>query len=198
MKYSLLIMDVIPSFDGRGLLPSGTTGFYLPSLEEFVDRFVSVGNRDKRSALFEKYCALCLKCVNTNALKCHYVDGSYVSTKEEPDDIDLLIIFKGSNIDNIPDKLFAELLSELQDLEEMKKQYSCHTFHALDYNPSDYKELRKYHKAVDLFNLHEGVKNDVIGWWKTNFLDKERKIRDPIEKGVIILSEDEIKKMRSS
>lgn len=46
-------MGIIPDFDGKGLLPQGHTGFYSPSLEEFITRFVSVINIETRSNLFE-------------------------------------------------------------------------------------------------------------------------------------------------
>lgn len=47
--------EVIPPFDKRGLLPKGSSGFYSPSLDEFMNRFVSVVNIDIRTNLFEKY-----------------------------------------------------------------------------------------------------------------------------------------------
>lgn len=92
----------------------------------------------------------------------------------------------GLTIDNGPDELYEEYV-EIDDREKIKKEYLCHTWCALDY-PEDYGVIH---------NHHNSVKNDVITWWQTNFLDDERTIADPIEKGVIILSKDEIKKMRS-
>jgi len=180
-------MDVIPDFDGRGLLPNGDMGFYYPSLEEFITRFVSVINIETRTNLFEKYIAFCIKCLNTNALISHYVNGSYTTNEEEPGDIDLLVMLDGSTVDEGPDELYEEYM-EINDRETIKEKYSCHTWCVLDYNPNDFEVLFKYHNSV---------KNDVITWWQTNFLDEERTILDPVNKGVIILPEEEIKKMRS-
>ncbi len=180
-------MDIIPDFDGRGLLPQGDTGFYSPSLEEFITRFVSVINIETRSNLFEKYIAFCIKCLDTNALISHYVNGSYTTNKEEPGDIDILVILDGLTVDEGPDELYEEYI-EINDLETIKETYSCHTWCVLDYNPNDFEVLHKY---------HNDIKNAVISWWQTNFMDEERTTLDPDTKGVIILSQDEINKMRS-
>lgn len=77
---------------------------------------------------------------------------------------------------------------EINDLETIKETYSCHTWCVLDYNPNDFEVLHEY---------HNDVKNVVISWWQTNFMDEERTTPDPHKKGVIILSQDEINKMRS-
>ncbi len=176
-------MDIIPDFDERGLLP---TGFYSPSLEEFITRFVSVINIETRTNLFEKYNIFCLKCLDTQALISHYVNGSYTTNKEEPEDIDLLVILDGLTVDDGPDELYEEYM-DIKNQEKMKKDYSCHLWCVLDY-PEELEIIRNYHNSI---------KNDVITWWQTNFLDEERQIPDPIKKGVVILSEDEIEKMRS-
>lgn len=175
---------IIPEFDERGLLPYG---FYCPELDEFIHRFVSVINMERRQGLFEKYSAFCLRCLDTNALVAHYVNGSYTTTKEKPRDVDLLITLDGSVMDDSPDEIYDEYW-EFKDYVKMKDLYCCHTFCTLEYSKEEYSELYLH---------NEGTKQDVIGWWKTNFLDEERTVRDPVEKGVIILSKDEIDKIRS-
>lgn len=175
--------NIIPPFDERGLLPEGSTGFYFPSLEEFIDRFVTVVNIERRTNLFEKYINFCMKCLNTNALVSHYVNGSYTTIKEEPGDIDLLIMLDGLTV--IDDSMVDEF-KDIGDWQKMKELYSCHTFVALDL-PEDHA----------LYEHHNSVKNDVISWWKRNYLDEQRTEIDSVPKGVIILSEDEIKKVRS-
>lgn len=178
------MVDEIPEFDDRNLLPEG---FYYPTLEEFKNRFVTVENTEKRVGLFEKYKKFCIKCLDTNALKCHFVNGSYVTRKLKPGDIDLLIILDGITVRNDP-VLYNEF-KEIKDWEKMKELYSCHTFAALDL-PSNYKKR-------EIYEHHEFVKNKVIGWWKTNYLDEKRTIKDPVKKGVIILCKKEIEKIRS-
>lgn len=176
--------EIIPNFDERGLLPEG---FYSPLLEEFIIRFVSVVNIERRSNLFEKYHAFCLRCLDTNALVAHYVNGSYTTTKEKPRDVDLLITLDGLMLDESSDEVYNEYW-EFKDHKKMKELYCCHTFCTLEYPKEEY---------IDLYMHNEGTKQDVISWWKTNFLDEERTIEDPVEKGVVILSKDEIRKMRS-
>lgn len=177
------MLTEIPEFDKRNLLPEG---FYHPSLEDFIDRFVNVEDIEKRANLFEKYIKFCLKCLSTNALDRHYVDGSYVSKETEPGDVDLLVILDGLTVDDGPDELYEEYI-ELENREAIKEEYSCHVWCSLEY-PEDMRELCNY------FN---NLENAVIKWWQTNFLDEERTIIDPIPKGVIILSKSEIEKMRS-
>lgn len=173
---------VIPKHDKRGLLPPG---FYSPTLEEFIERFVSVVNMEIRGDLFEKYSQFCNKCLDTGLLISHYVNGSYTTTKENPGDIDLLVILDGLKIDECPDELVDEYL-DIDNSTKMKDEYSCHSFCALKYPVSD-----------PLYNYHNSIKNQVISWWKLNFMDDERTILDPVSKGVIILSEDEISKIQS-
>jgi len=176
--------ESIPKFDGRGLLPQG---FYSPLLEEFISRFVSVVDMERRGNLFEKYQSFCLRCLDTNALVAHYVNGSYTTSKEKPRDVDLLITLDGLTMDESSDEVYNEYW-EFKDHKQMKKLYCCHTFCTLEYPEEEFK---------DLYIHNEETKQDVIGWWKTNFLDEEHTIRDPVEKGVIILSKEEIDKMRS-
>lgn len=176
--------NVTPNYDNRGLLPEGE---YHTSLDNFIERFVNVTNIQTRAELFEKYVQFCLKCLETTALLSHYVNGSYVTIKEEPSDIDLLVIFDGLTVDNGPDELYNIYL-EVDNKNNVKETYSCHVWCILEYPPEEYKEI---------YNHFNGIKNDVKGWWQTNFLDEDRKIPDPVPKGVIIIPVEELEKVRS-
>ncbi|KAF5031756.1 hypothetical protein DSECCO2_624460 [anaerobic digester metagenome] len=179
--------NVIPNYDSRGLLPEGE---HVTSSEEFIKRFVKVKNIGKRGELFTKYIKFCSRCLETNALKCHYVNGSYVTNKEEPSDIDLLIVFDGLTVDEGPDELY-DIYLELDNKSDVdiKENYSCHTWCVLEYSPDEFKDLHDYNNRL---------KNQVIGWWKTHYKDEARTIIDPIPKGVIVLKVEEIEKIRSS
>lgn len=178
--------NVIPAYDHRGLLPMGE---HPTSLEEFIERFVNVINIQTRTNLFEKYIQFCLRSLETNALLSHYVNGSYVTAKEEPSDVDLLVIFDGLTVDEGPDELYDIYLELDNKLDlDVKEEYSCHVWCTLYYSPKEYKELH---------NHFYGIEKDVLGWWQTNFLDDERTIPDPFPKGVIVLHVKEIEKVRS-
>jgi len=80
----------IPQFDSNGVLP---LGIYETKIDEIKEYFCSFGNKELRQNLFntfEKY---------LNELKKHnteyeiYVDGSFVTNKHEPGDIDILLFF---------------------------------------------------------------------------------------------------------
>lgn len=80
----------IPDFNSYGLLPSG---IHKATLDEIRERFCSFGDIQTRNNLFKSL----LKYINT--LKKHNVkfylciDGSYVTQKESPGDLDVLVLY---------------------------------------------------------------------------------------------------------
>lgn len=80
----------IPKFDFYGVLPFG---IYEAKIDEIRECFCNYGNKKLRENLFitfEKY---------FDEIKKHnteyeiYIDGSFVTNKEEPGDIDILLFF---------------------------------------------------------------------------------------------------------
>lgn len=173
----------IPDFDNRGLLPDGE---YYPLLEEFKERFVFTNDITTRTNLYEKYKEYCLLCLDNGSLSRHYIGGSYVTVKEHPGDIDLLVVFIGLSVDQESD----EFLEIYNDREGIHNEYSCHAWCVLEYSQGDVPE--------ELYDHLNDVKNTVISWWHTNYLDEGRTVVDPIPKGVIVLTGEEIEKIRSS
>lgn len=83
---------MIPQFDARGLLPEG---IHSATWNEFVDRFG--GNEHRRNLLRGLNEALAL----LRAAGCRrvYVNGSFVTDKERPNDIDACWDYDGVNVD---------------------------------------------------------------------------------------------------
>ena len=87
--------DNLPPFDERGCLPKG---IYNPSVQDFLERFVNVSKR--RKELFGKYQKFTKLCIDAKGIEQHFVDGSYVTNKEKPGDIDLLLTFNDDVYDS--------------------------------------------------------------------------------------------------
>ena len=87
--------DNLPPFDERGCLPEG---IYNPSVKYFLERFVNISKR--RKELFGKYQKFTKLCNDAKGIEQHFIDGSYVTNKEEPGDIDLLITFNDEVYDS--------------------------------------------------------------------------------------------------
>ena len=82
-------MDM-PEFNEEGLLPLGV---YEADIDTIRNRFCTFGNLKKRNKLFEtflKYLQLIKKHETTYEV---YIDGSFVTSKDEPDDIDILLFY---------------------------------------------------------------------------------------------------------
>jgi hypothetical protein len=73
---------MVLEFNEEGVLPEGE---HKMSLEEFKDRFVF---NQKRAVIFSGL-KLLIKDLKSIGCKTIYVDGSYVTNKEEPNDVDV-------------------------------------------------------------------------------------------------------------
>ena len=81
----------IPSLTAIGLLPAGTHDCTIDEIKNTFGVFRSSDRRILMTQKLEEYLGL-LKTADVGELL--YVDGSYVTGKEEPGDIDLLLILK--------------------------------------------------------------------------------------------------------
>lgn len=91
----------IPACDSRGFLPEGV---YDATLGEVVDRFGQFRSSDHRVELGNRLKAYVANLVSTGLIKELYVDGSFVSDREVPSDIDLILVLP-------PDHDFSATLS---------------------------------------------------------------------------------------
>lgn len=81
----------IPDFNPQGLLP---VGVYNCSFQEFEDIFTNIPNKSLRKELCNKLLEL-IEAIKKTDIPCYHilVDGSYVTTKQEPSDIDIALIY---------------------------------------------------------------------------------------------------------
>ena len=113
---------MIPQFDNRGLLPDG---LYDTSLEEI--RAV-LGFTERRSKLIDGLEEF-LQIWDTSGLTDHYViDGSFVTSKPEPSDIDMILALKDTAA--FSSTLKGLLVTYCYDTASTKDRFGCHAFAA--------------------------------------------------------------------
>jgi hypothetical protein len=83
----------IPSLNSSGFLPAG---IYECTLEEIKARFGAFQCSDRRIRLFEKLNAFFHEARASGLVSSIVVDGSFVTSEAEPNDIDLILELAGS------------------------------------------------------------------------------------------------------
>lgn len=119
------------NFGKNGTLPEG---IHKPLLSEFkkcmVDGFP---NSKTRQTLYRKYICFSEKCTKHPFIMVHWVDGSYVTNKPEPNDVDISLRVIASEFG----KHIDEGGSFLKDTEDIKIKYSCDIYLILEYPIDD-------------------------------------------------------------
>jgi len=88
---------MIPKFTEKGYLPER---YHKTTLNEFKARF-SKEKSLKRQEIIKIYEKHLKEILNTKLATDHWIDGSFVTDKEEPEDIDLLTEFDGVKADDL-------------------------------------------------------------------------------------------------
>ena len=79
----------IPALDQHGLLPAGV---HDCAPDEIKTAFGSFQTTDQRPKLFQKLSALIAEVRVARFARCLLIDGSFVTVKPEPNDIDLVLV----------------------------------------------------------------------------------------------------------
>ena|SRR5688572_17470932 len=79
----------IPTLDGDGLLP---LGIHDCTLAELRDRFGTLQTSDRRCRLYERLEQFVREAKLSGVAKYVIVDGSFVTGKADPNDIDLIVV----------------------------------------------------------------------------------------------------------
>lgn len=90
----------IPLLDEHGLLPPG---IHECSLAEIEERFAGFQGSDRRIRLFEKLRSYVAEVRFADLARALIIDGSFVTAKPDPGDIDLILVLKPDHV------LMAEL-----------------------------------------------------------------------------------------
>ena len=84
----------IPSLEPAGLLPPG---IYDCTLEEIEMRFAIFQSSDRRPQLWEKFQAFCREAKASGVIEALLLDGSFVTAKPAPNDIDLVVVVSAAH-----------------------------------------------------------------------------------------------------
>lgn len=87
-------ITTIPALTDAGLLPEGV---HTCSLEEVRERFGRFDRSDRRSQLTKKLAEFVGELKSTGLVAWVGVDGSYVTSKPEPDDVDLVVVLRAEH-----------------------------------------------------------------------------------------------------
>jgi len=109
-------------------------GFHTLSMADLrqlcVDAFPKSRSRAKLSAGFEKV----LERVRASGLRCEvWVNGSYLTRKIDPDDVDFIVRFEAEVVENANEEQEAAIGFLTSDLSE----HGCHSFVHIEY-PKDH------------------------------------------------------------
>jgi len=85
------IVMAIPSFNEHGLLP---TGIYDCTLEELKERFGRFQRSDRRQRLYRKLADYVEALKSAKIAQELIIDGSFVTSKAEPNDIDVILVLR--------------------------------------------------------------------------------------------------------
>ncbi len=114
-------------FDEHGNLPHG---IYEILDQEFKEFFVeNFGDSSTRGPIYEKYCSYMSMIKPLAPCYCRWLDGSYVTNKLNPGDIDILLHIDFEAEPQLDERLFDHAFA--------KENFSCHAFVHPIYPESD-------------------------------------------------------------
>jgi hypothetical protein len=132
----------IPKLRKDGWLPVGIHDCTLEEIEKHFGRFKRT---DRRIQLFEKLQQLVRDAWQTGFVKEFFIDGSFTSAKDEPGDIDLIIVLDSKTyLDPKNEMTFADELA--LDEKRLSKRYQFDARTDVENSPAYLKHLAFYQK----------------------------------------------------
>ena len=124
-------------FDKNGYLPYGIHHMTLEEIEETFSKNTS----SKRREIMEEYKRHLKELKDTGYFLDHWIGGSFVTSKENPDDIDTLTEFDGLKADENNDK---DLIEELIKNSKEKTGNLCHSLKIYKYPYHQKENYKRY------------------------------------------------------
>lgn len=122
-------------FDENGNLPQG---IYNITLEELEKQFSTTKKRKEIMHMYKKHLTEIKK---TGYLLGHWIDGSYISSQKNPNDIDTLTELDGEKVDKLNDR---EKMEDLINNAQHKTNYLCHSPRVYKYPYTDEENFKRY------------------------------------------------------
>lgn len=129
-------MKKFNGFDKNGYLPYGV---YNMNMDEFKRIFCE--NSSKREEILKEYEKHLSEIMDTGYFLDHWIDGSFVSAKKNPSDIDTLTEFDGAEADKNNDK---QRIDDLINNSKSKTNGLCHSLRVYRYPASDEENYMAY------------------------------------------------------
>lgn len=148
----------LPSFNYHGYLPEGVHDTVLAELRE---RFVF---NERREVLWERLEKFLQWAMSTGAFACAYIDGGFITTKAQPEDIDLILQTKapyGAQAFAAMEPFFGA------GMDVIYADYSVHLHFWCEGFPgglSDFRRFFQYLRPQDAapLGLREGAKKGIV------------------------------------
>jgi hypothetical protein len=141
----------IPDLDAEGLLPEGLHDCTLDEVEERFGQFQRSDRRVRLVAELRKYCA---ELKDVGIARFIVVDGSFVTAKEEPGDIDILLAVRAD----------ADLSQDLRPFEyravskrKVKQRYPFDLLVAPEATEAYEKQLAFFSQVKERPGLRKGL-----------------------------------------
>ena len=143
---------MIPALDENGLLPVGVYDCTMEEIERVFGRFQS---SDQRPRLFQRLSdyAKTLR-EHVPMARCLIVDGSFVTAKETPGDIDLVVILNAAFTLNQPMTMSAY---NALDKNRVKRVFPFDIFFASEGTALADKRIEDFQKLKERNDLRKGV-----------------------------------------
>lgn len=156
---------MIPKFDNNGNLPAG---FIASELKEFEERFVDdFQDSTTRQEIFNGYVRYSGKLNTLNVATIQWVNGSYTTSKINPEDIDFVTHIDAIELDELGKEL-QEKFTKLTDKSRAKSECRCDVYFIAVYPPENPE-------------LYESTKEDIEYWSKWFAHDRENNPKGIIE-----------------
>lgn len=119
--------------------PMLPAGFHDITRDDMRDFFTNqFKNKDKRNFLIDKFFIL-LDLINDFKIQFEvWIDGSFTTLKEEPDDIDAAFFFNPNDVQNMSPDNYERLKKLFQSNPEIKARYCCDIYFGSDINDQFY------------------------------------------------------------
>lgn len=136
-------------FNEYGYLPYGMYNLTINEIEKIYSR----NSSKRRKEIMEIYKIHLNEIQNTGYYLDHWIGGSFITTKENPTDIDTLTEFDGEKVDENDDK---KLIDDLINNSKEKTDNLCHSLRLYKYPPQQKEDFKRYinQKRRILINLY--------------------------------------------
>lgn len=140
-------------YDSNGYLVSGFHKINIPTfIENFVDSYPTSKTRRE---IFEGYCKYCRILSTFNFVNKQWINGSYVTKKLDPNDIDIVYIVDSKAIDS--NKFLISYIKKLKsDYDTVWEKYKCDTHFITEYPEGDYRRMMFEKSAAFWTDVKEG------------------------------------------